>query len=66
MVPDPRVTAHHPAYRAGAHMDVDSSIAQAPLPTEKTVRRRTALPTQIVRFAAINLRMVSIIIKGHG
>ena len=50
----------------GALMDVDSSIAQAPLPTEKTVRRRTALPTQLVRFAAINLRMVSIIIKGHG
>jgi hypothetical protein len=46
--------------------DVDSSIAQAPLPTEKTVRSRTALPTQVVRFGAINLRMIKIILKGHG
>lgn len=45
--------------------DVDSSIAQAPLPTEKTVRRRTSLPTQLVRFGAINLRMIKIILKGH-
>ena len=46
--------------------DVDSSIAQAPLPTEKTVRSRTALPTQVLRFGAINLRMITIIRKGHG
>ena len=66
MVPDPGVIAPYSAFPKGALMDVDSSIAQAPLPTERTVRRRTALPTQLVRFAAINLRMVSIIIKGHG
>jgi hypothetical protein len=42
-----------------------SSIAQAPLPTEKTVRNRTNLPLQVWRFAAINLRMVKMIRKGH-
>ena len=46
-------------------MDVDTNIAQAPLPTEKTVRKRTALPTQLDRFGAINLRMIGIILKGH-
>jgi hypothetical protein len=46
-------------------VDVDTNIAQAPLPTEKTVRRRTALPTQLYRFGAINLRMIGIILKGH-
>lgn len=46
-------------------MDVDTNIAQAPLPTEKTVRKRTALPTQLYRFGAINLRMIGIILKGH-
>ena len=46
--------------------DVDTSISHAPLPTPKTVKSRTALPTQVVRFGAINLRMVKIILKGHG
>jgi hypothetical protein len=46
-------------------VDVDTNIAQAPLPTEKTVRKRTALPTQLYRFGAINLRMIGIILKGH-
>ena len=42
-----------------------ASIAQAPLPTEKTVRSRTNLAVQVVRFAAINIRMVKMIRKGH-
>jgi len=46
--------------------DADTAISHAPLPTEKTVRSRTALPTQLMRFGAINLRMIKIILKGHG
>ncbi len=46
--------------------DVNTSIAAAPMPTEKTVKSRTSLPTQMMRFGAINLRMVKIILKGHG
>ena len=45
--------------------NADAAIAQAPLPTPKTVRSRTNLPVQAWRFVAINLRMVKIIRKGH-
>lgn len=41
------------------------SIAKAPLPTEKTLRRRTNLPYQVYRFVAINVKMIKIIAKGH-
>lgn len=43
----------------------DASIAQAPLPTEKTVRARTNLIVQVWRFAAINVRMLKMVRKGH-
>ncbi|MGB8021754.1 MAG: hypothetical protein WCF04_11050 [Candidatus Nanopelagicales bacterium] len=43
----------------------ESSIAQAPLPTEETLRARTNLVLQALRFAAINLRMIKMIRKGH-
>lgn len=45
--------------------DVDSAIANAPMPTADTLRSRTSLPTQVMRFAAINLKMIKIILKGH-
>lgn len=43
----------------------DDNIAHAPLPTPETLADRTSLPKQMVRFAAVNLKMVKIIIKGH-
>lgn len=45
--------------------NADTSIAQAPLPTEKTIRSRTNLFVQTWRFAAINVRMIQMILKGH-
>ena len=45
--------------------DIDERIAAAPLPTDKTLRRRSSLPIQAWRFARINLRMVQMIRKGH-
>jgi hypothetical protein len=45
--------------------DADASIARAPLPTEETIRSRTNLAVQAWRFAAINVRMVKMILKGH-
>ncbi|MGB7983307.1 MAG: hypothetical protein WCF36_21200 [Candidatus Nanopelagicales bacterium] len=42
-----------------------ASIAKAPLPTEKTVRNRTNLAVQTWRFAAVNVRMIKMILKGH-
>jgi hypothetical protein len=43
----------------------DDSIASAPLPTQKTLRRRRNLAIQLVRFAAINLKMIRVIVRGH-
>ena len=45
--------------------EIDERIASAPLPTDKTLRRRSSLPVQAWRFARINLRMVRMIRRGH-
>jgi hypothetical protein len=44
---------------------VDDRIAAAPLPTPATIRQRSSLPAQLVRFALINLRMLKMVRKGH-
>ena len=41
------------------------SIARAPLPTDKTLRQRKSLFIQLMRFIAINLKMIKMIRKGH-
>jgi hypothetical protein len=41
------------------------SIASAPLPTKRTLRMRRNVPFQLLRFAAINLRMAGVIFRGH-
>ena len=41
-----------------------NGIASAPLPTGKTLRRRKNLIFQMWRFAALNLRMLTMITKG--
>lgn len=43
-----------------------SRIAAAPLPTPATLRKRQNVALQLVRFAAINLRMIGVIRRGHG
>ena len=45
---------------------IDDRIAAAPLPTPATLRQRTSIPIQLVRFAVINLRMIKMVRKGHG
>ena len=44
---------------------IDERIASAPLPTARTLRMRTSIPVQVVRFAGINLRMLRMIRRGH-
>ncbi len=39
-------------------------IAQAPLPTARTLRRRSSLVLQLWRFVALNRRFVTMILKG--
>jgi hypothetical protein len=36
------------------------------MPTERTVRMRTNLPFQAVRFGAVSLRMMKMVLKSHG
>jgi hypothetical protein len=45
--------------------NADVDISKAPLPTPETVRARTNLVVQVWRFAAINVRMMKMIRKGH-
>jgi hypothetical protein len=40
-------------------------IARAPMPTEKTLKFRKNVFIQLWRFAAINIKMVKMIRKGH-
>jgi len=43
----------------------NESIARAPLPTEKTLKRRKNLFIQFNRFCSINMKMIKMIRKGH-
>ena len=40
-------------------------LRSAPLPTDRTLRMRRNLPFQAYRFAALNLRIVKMVVKGH-
>lgn len=42
------------------------AIASAPLPTPRTLARRRNVAFQLVRFAALNLKMMRVILRGHG
>ena len=43
----------------------NESIARAPLPKEQTLKQRKNLLIQLMRFCAINLKMIKMIRKGH-
>ena len=43
----------------------DGRIAAAPLPTTRTLRRRSSIPLQLWRFGRINLRMLRMVRKAH-
>jgi hypothetical protein len=45
--------------------DVDRGIADAPLPTARTLRRRKSLLYQVTRFMAFNLRMMKMVTRAH-
>lgn len=58
MTVDPTPSAVSPA-------EVPLAPTLAPAPTERTIRRRTSLPVQGFRFAAVSLRMLNMIRKSH-
>jgi len=37
----------------------------APMPTKHTVRMRTNIPFQVVRFGIVNLKMLRMVLKSH-
>lgn len=43
----------------------DLSGSQAPMPTARTIRRRSSLPVQAVRFSAVSLKMLRMILRSH-
>lgn len=43
----------------------DARMASAPLPTARTLRRRSSLPLQLWRFALLNLKILRMVLKGH-
>ena len=45
--------------------DVTARIAASPLPTATDLRRRRSIVYQLLRFIAINLRIVQMVIRGH-
>jgi hypothetical protein len=45
--------------------DAARGIAEAPLPTRRTLRARSSLPYQVMRFVAFNARMLRMVMKGH-
>jgi len=42
-----------------------AALEQTPLPTAKTLKRRSNVFFQLIRFAAINLRMIKVIRSSH-
>lgn len=44
----------------------DVDLGHAPLPTDSTIARRQNVGFQLLRFAAINLKMIRVIRRGHG
>ncbi len=45
--------------------NIDARIAQAPLPTQGTLKRRQNLPYQVYRGAALMMHIMRMVIKGH-
>ncbi|KLO31548.1 hypothetical protein ABW16_01510 [Mycolicibacter heraklionensis] len=53
------------ATNTAANRQTAERIADAPLPTRRTLRLRQSLLVQCWRFVRINLKMVGVIARGH-
>ena len=54
-----------PTRLLASRIDADPQFAAATMPTRSTRWLRTFLPWQLIRFAAINLKMFRIIWRSH-
>jgi len=64
-VSDRRDESKYESKKVQQMSDVDRSIAEAPLPTAGTLRRRKSPFYQATRFVAFNLRMMKMVTKAH-
>jgi hypothetical protein len=66
-VPSPKVEPVAPVEHPGSSPDDQpvADLSKAPLPTERTLRRRRNLAFQATRFVAFNTRIMRMVISGH-
>ncbi|MFN8195314.1 MAG: hypothetical protein U0R80_13640 [Nocardioidaceae bacterium] len=43
-----------------------ADLSRSPLPTAKTLKRRHGLVFQSFRFVLFNLRIIRLVVRGHG
>jgi hypothetical protein len=65
--PDPAPAAPEATEAPGVPAGVpdDLSGSTAPMPTARTIRQRSSLPVQAVRFSAVSLKMMRMILRSH-
>jgi hypothetical protein len=62
--PDAAAATEETGVPAGVPDDLSGSTA--PMPTRRTIRQRSSLPVQAVRFSAVSLKMMRMILRSHG
>jgi hypothetical protein len=63
--PTPGGDRDQPQTPAGRVFPDNLAASTAPMPTAHTVRMRTNLPLQVVRFGIVNLKMLRMVLKSH-
>ncbi|HEX7461046.1 MAG TPA: hypothetical protein VF317_02590 [Dermatophilaceae bacterium] len=63
--PTPSAKRDVPETPAAVATPDNLASSTAPMPTAHTVRMRTNLPLQVVRFGIVNLRMLRMVLKSH-
>ena len=63
--PTPGGNRDQPEIPAASAVPDNIAASTAPMPTKHTVRMRTNLPVQLVRFAIVNLKMLRMVLKSH-
>lgn len=63
--PTPGGNRDQPETPAASAVPDDLAASTAPMPTTHTVRMRTNLPFQVVRFGIVNLKMLRMVLKSH-
>lgn len=63
--PTPGGNRDQPETPVGRAVPDNLAASTAPMPTAHTVRMRTNLPLQVVRFGIVNLKMLRMVLKSH-